>query len=395
MPGPTAGYQAGIESTDITWSAAQEVNWGVPPTGAYQALRTTGGDNSQASETRNRPPEQNELAENAAAVTSQRAASVQLPMALSFGTFDDLLSGLLRNDWGAAVAIDSITTDISVIGSTSKLTSTLAGKFAAVSVGQWIRLISPLNAGVYRVAAKASATDITLSGGVLVNETSSGTNIKLRGGSIRNARMFKAWTLRKKLGVLGYLHYPGSFVTAAQLRMSLGDFLSGSFSFASKDELKSLVDIATSLVPAPTGLVHENVRGFGGLFVDGVKVQGTLRSLSLDVTNEGASADYGMGSPGAQGMRMGSFGARMSAEVFFGSWDLWDRSQSDLRNGVFTAVTMDAASNAYAVSLLNGRVSNPRVMSGRPGEPVMLNIDIEGSPQPGGGTVQIDRMAGA
>lgn len=395
MPGPTAGFQAGIESTDITWSAAQEVNWGVPTTGAYQALRTTGSDNSQASETRNRPPEVNDRGEAAAAVTTQRAASVSLPMALSYGTYDDLFSCLLRNDWGAPFAVDSISNDMSVVGASNTLTSTLAGKFNGVVAGQWIRLISPLNSGIYRVVSRNTSTNLTLSGGTLVNETSNGANMKVRGGFIQNARMFKSFTLRKKLAALGFLHYPGAFVTAAQLRMSLGDFLSGSFSFASKDELKSLADIAASLTPAPTGRVHDNVRGFGGLFIDGVKINGTLRSLSLDVMNDGAAADYGMGDPGAQGMRMGIFGSRMSAELFFKTWDLWDRAQSDLLSGVYTGVTMDAAGNAYAFSLLNGRAINPRIVSGRPGEAVMISVDIEGNPQAAGGTLQIDRMAAA
>lgn len=393
MPGPTAGYQAGLDSTDLTWSMAQEVNWGVPPTGAYQALRTVGGDSPQAQEQRNRPPEANDLGEAAAAITTQRSATGNLPIALSFGTFDEAFAGLLRNDWSAPLSIDSATTDISAVSATNKLTSTTANKFAAVQVGQWIRLISPLNSGVYRVAAKASAMDITLSGGTLVAETSSGATIKLRGGTLRNARMFKSYTLRRKLAALGFQHFPGSFLNAAQLRMSLGDFLSGSFSFMSKDEVKSLTDIASSLTAAPTGRVHDNVKGFGGFFIDGAKVQATMRSLSLDVTNEGAAGDFGMGDAAGQGMRMGIFTGRMSAELFFKSWDLWDRAQSDLQSGVYSGVTMDAAGNAYAFSLLNGRAINPRIVAGRPGEAVMINLDIEGNPQTGGGTLQIDRMS--
>jgi hypothetical protein len=395
MPGPTAGHQAGIESSDVLWSAAQEVNWGVPPTTDYQALRTTGGDNSQAQEQRARPPEANELAEAAAAVTQQRSASVSLPMALSFGTYDDLLSGLLRNDWSAPLVIDSATTDISAVAATNKLTSTAANKFSAVSVGQWIRITSPLNSGVYRVNAKASGQDITLGAGTLVDEVSNGTTIKIRGGTIRNAKMFKSWNLRKKLGALGYLHYPGSFPSAGQLRMSLGDFLTGSFTFASKDELKSLVDIAASLLPAPTGRVHDNVRGFGGFFVGSTKVDAALRSLSADISNDGSAADYGMGDAGAIGMRMGTNTSRMAAELFFKSWTLWEQAQSDLQSNSYTAVTMNSAGNAYAITLLNGRAVNPRVVSGRPGEPVMINVDIEGNPLPTGGTIQIDRMAAA
>ena len=107
--------------------------------------------------------------------------------------------------------------------------------------------------------------------------------------------MFKSFTYRQRLGTQGFRHIPGSFHTAGQLTASLGDFLTGSLTLASKDEVKSVADIATSLTAAPTGRVHDNVRGWGGLFIDGTKVQGTLRSTSCNIVNEGAAADYGKG----------------------------------------------------------------------------------------------------
>jgi hypothetical protein len=397
MPGPTAGFQAGIESNDVTWSLAQEVTWGVSPTGPYSALRTTGGESMQLQEQTARPTEVNELAEAAAEETTSVSAGGSIPIALSFGTYDELFSGLLRSDWGTPLAIDGVAGDIQAVASGNKLTSATAGKFANAAVGQWIRLSGfPLNNGVYRIAAKASALEITLAGRTLVNETPTGSNAKIRGRSLVNARMFKSYTLRKKLGALGYQQYPGSIITGAPLRMSLGDFLTGSLTFLSKGEVKSLVDIASSLVPAPAGVVHNNVKGFGGLFLDGgTKVQATMRSLNVNISLEGAAADYGMGSEDAQGMRQGTFTAGMEAEMYFPSWDLYDRARSSLGGGEVTGVTMDARGNAYAFTLLNGKARNPRIVAGRPGEPVLASFSFSGNPRDIGGTLQIDAMAAA
>jgi len=394
----TTGWQAGIESNDTDWSYAQELIWGTPPAIAYQALRTTGNDSIARNEQRGRPPEKTALAERSAAVTQQVSAGGGLPFALSYNTYDDLLAGLLRSEWGAAVVINGAGGDIVLAASGNKMTSPTAGKFAALQVGMWVNLSGfALQPGrVARVQAKTSDTDVTLSGFTLVNETPAGTLAKVRaGGMLVNDTVFKSFTYRQRLGALGYRHIPGSFHTAGQLSATLGDFLTGSFTLAAKDEVKSLTDIATSLTPAPIGRVHDNVKGWGGLFFDGVKVAATLRSTTFNIANEGAAADYGKGDPAAAGMRKGTFGADMEVQLLFRDWSLYDRAVNSALSGIVSAVTLDAAGNAYVLELLNGNAINPRIQAGRPGDPVMSTISIEGNPQAAGGTMRIMRLPAA
>lgn len=394
----TSGYAAGVAANDTQWSYAQETTWNVSPTTAYQAIRTTGNDSMQGTEQRNRPPEFNTKGEAAAAITTQVSAGGSIPMALSYGTFDDLLSGLLRAEWGAPVAVNGAGADLSLVTAGNKLTSTTAGKFANLVAGTWINLSGfALQSGrLAYILAKTSDTDITLSGLTVVNETPVGASGKIRsGGALVNDTVFKSFTLRDKLGAAGFMHYPGAIVTQAQLNAALGDFLSGSLTLAASDDVKSVPDIAASLTAAPTGRVHDNVRGFGGFFIDGVRTQATMKNVGINISNEGAGGDFGLGSPTAQGMRLGTFGANMNLGLLFRDWSIYDRTVADSLSGVLSAATLDSAGNAYVLSLLNGRLLNPNITAGRPGEPVMVTATAEGNPQAAGGTLRIERLPAA
>ncbi|ONG53449.1 hypothetical protein BKE38_12095 [Pseudoroseomonas deserti] len=393
-----SGYQAGIEANDVELSYALEATWGVKPAVAFNALRYT-GESLAGEKQRSRPSEINKKKQVSASVTQQESAGGGLNFALSYGTFDDLIACLLGDDWSAALAIDGVGGDIVAAATGNKLTSATAGKFAAVQVGQWIKLSgftasAGANNGFYKVAAKASALELTLAGKTLINETPAGTAAKIRGSMIRNGTLTKSLFLQKKLSANMFLQYPGSIVSQLSLNGSTGNFFSGSFTFMSKVEQKALVEGSTgAIVAAPTGRFHDAVAGFGGVLIADTPVDAVVTSVALQVQREGAGADYGMGSASAQGMRNGSLTASGTIAMLFKSWNEYDRYKAESVQPVAWR-TADADGAAYVFGLLGSVLTNPKIVAGGRDQPVSVEWTVEGNPDPTFDlTLQVDRFS--
>lgn len=96
--GSTNNWAAAAQTNDAAISYAMETDYGVAPATAYQATRFT-GENFRKQKTRQRPDEINGRVEASQAVTTQVAVSGTLSGALSFGTYDDFIAGIMRSDW--------------------------------------------------------------------------------------------------------------------------------------------------------------------------------------------------------------------------------------------------------------------------------------------------------
>jgi hypothetical protein len=149
--------------------------------------------------TRQRPAEITGFRAAAQGVTTQQQASGTINYALSYGTFDDFMSVALQADWGAALSIQSILTDVSIVntGGVITMTSTLAGKFTGINQGQWIRIVGAANAvnnAWLYVSVKDSLVLMHLTGpnsATAISETAAAGNIGIRGGQLRNSTTFK------------------------------------------------------------------------------------------------------------------------------------------------------------------------------------------------------------
>lgn len=395
----TTGYSAGVQSDAVEISYAPEATWGTLPAVAFQAIRAT-GESLSGQKQRQRPNEMNPSRQASAAITTQESAGGGINWALSYGTYDDLLAAVMGSTWSTALAIDSITTDISFVAASNKMTSTLAGKFSSISVGQWIKVSgattsSGANNGFYRVSAKTSATDVTLAGKTLIDETSAAGNIKVRGSMIRNGTIFQSFHLQKKLASALFLRYPGAYPNSASLSAGMGQFLQGSFNFLAKSEADATTDASTgSVVAAPTGKVHDPVAGFGGIQLDDTNISAVAGSISLDMQNDGAAANYGLGSAAAQGVIPGTFTASGKLSTYFRDFDLYARFKAET-GGPLAFRTLDADLNAYVVTVLNSTIMNPKIVAGGPNQAVLAEFDIEGNPSSYGPTLQVDRFPAA
>ncbi len=377
------GGQAAVETTDVLLSYGVETAWGTKPAGNFKALRIT-GESLTSQKQRSRPSEITRVRQVAKGVTQQKNASGGINFALSFGTFDDLFAALLGSTWSAALAIDGVGGDITAAATGNKLTSTTANKFSAVQVGQWIRLLGftangGANNGFYRVTAKTSATDITLAGKTLANETPTGTAAKIRGSTLRNDNEMQSLFIQKHLGTAGFLHYPGALVNSGSLSGGVGNFFSGSFGTLAKDEIYSATTAAT-VTDAPTGGFHDAVASFGGCWLDDAPLTAALQNVTCEMTREGAAMDYAMGSAAAQGGRWGQLQATGRLELFFKDFDLWRNRYDTELQGRLAWATMDDSGNAYIVEQLGAVLTNPTIQAGGPNQAVVAAYTVEGNP---------------
>ena len=397
----TVGYQAGVESNDVAVSYALEGTYGVLPAVPFQAVRLT-AETLAGTKQRTRPGEILTTGEVAAAVTQQETASGNVNFALSYGTYDDLIAGAVKNDWGATVAVSSAAGDITLsaggAGTQRTLTSATVGKFTGIPVGAWIRVagfVQSAGNGFFRVQSNTGLVLTFLNVLSTTAETPAGAAAQVRAGGMVNAKVFKSYHFQKALAPAVFLRYPGSFVTNFTLAGGVGQFLSGTFTLMSQQEVAFTVDASTGTVlPAPGGRVHDSVGGFAGVYLDGQPIAAVVDSFTLDVTASGAKQEYAMGSAAAAGQIAGLLEAKGTLKVYFKDFALYTRFKSEAL-GALSFITRDPAGNAYAITLLSATIMNPKVNAGGPSMAVMATFDIEGNPLPTGGTIQIDRLPGS
>ena len=105
-------FNAGIDSSDVVVRYGEEAAWNAVPAAAFQNVRLTGESFSEQ-KTRTRPEEIKADGFVSHALTTQVQATGGLNFALSFGTYDDLLGGLLNSTFSADLAIQSVVTAVS------------------------------------------------------------------------------------------------------------------------------------------------------------------------------------------------------------------------------------------------------------------------------------------
>lgn len=397
MSGSVTAYSAGVETTDVQLSYIAESTWATAPNSAAQAIRIT-GESLSGSKQRTRPNEITGTRRVSPAVTQQEAAGGAINFNLSYGTFDDLFAGVLGGDWGTALNINGVAGDITAAATGNKLTSTTAGKFTAITVGQWIKLAgftasSGANNGYYRVSVKTSDTDITLAGKTLVNETPAGTAAQIRGAMLRNGDLVKSYFFQKRLASNLWLRYPGLMFSGMTLSGGVGQFFSGTFNTVAKEELNQTAGAGTgSVTAAPTGGFFDAVASFGGVQIDDTALAAVVNSVSLEVGREGAGMDYGMGSASAQGARWGQVSVGGSLELYFKDFTQYTLFKNETRARVAWRMG-DVAGNAYIVTLAGANLLNPQITAGGPNQPVMARFTIEGGNDNALTAIQIDRFA--
>lgn len=393
----TTGYQAGVETNDVELSYAKESVWGQKPATAFQAIRFTGGDQFSGSKTRQRPDEIRTDAQASAAITTQEQAQAGVSFALSYGTYDDILAGLLMGDWTTPLAISATTI---VADNDASQFQGGAGAFGSVAVGQWVKVAGFDTAGAngfFRVTAKAGdGSTITVDPAPADDANGDAKTITLRGSHLRNGNTFQSFFVQKKLAADMFLTYPGTYFATGAINAATGLFMNGQFGGAAKEEVAVTTNQSTgSVLPAPTGRVHDTVAGLQQLTMDGVAVPAVVEAINVEINKGGAQAQYGLGSAAAQGMLKGTFTLSGSVRTFFRDFTLYEKFKAETDH-VIAYRTSDSAGNAYIITIPAATIMNPSITAGGPGQAVMAEFQLEGNPHPTlGWTFQIDKFPAA
>ncbi|MFT9093926.1 MAG: phage tail tube protein [Gluconobacter cerinus] len=208
-------------------------------------------------------------------------------------------------------------------------------------------------------------------------------------GSMLNDRQVRSWTLCARYGA-GWIVRYGCVCTKVQLTLSQGSYAQVAFDFTCAKQTYVTQDPATLRLEAPVGAVLDTAGNFDGLLIDGVPVDGAVRSFSLTLGRDGSTPEYGLGKAGPCGQKPDDLTATGSVQIFFRSFDLYRRYQRGLSGPVVISVN-DGNGNAYVFSFLNATLQNPRINAGGRNTSILATFDIEGNPLPDGGTFALSR----
>ena len=417
----STGFNAGLDSSDTVVRYGEEVAWngpsgdGTPPAIAFQEVRLTGESFSEQ-KTRTRPEEIKADGFVSHALTTQVQATGGLNFALSFGTYDDLLGGLLNSTFTADLAIQSVVTT-GVIGAASVLATAGVPGFefgdAAdndnIVAGSWIRVsgfaTNPSNNGLFRVIAVDTvneeivvSTTAGTGGAGLIAESSTGSEVNIQGANLRNGVAFRSFFFEKQLAAALFLVYGGSYISDGNLTAQVGGFLEGTFNFLCASENSGTSTASTGgPVAAPTGRVIDTVAGFSNLEQNDVAIAAVVQGISWTVTKNNARAQYGLGAAEAQGMARGTIDVSGTMSVYFTDFTLYDLYKAET-DQIISFAALDDTGAGYIFTLPGATLMNPTIVAGGPDTDVVSDFELEGNEGTGdfvGVIMQIDKIPAA
>lgn len=419
----TTGYNAGIDSSDVTVSFIEEVTWNVvPTTPTFQYVRLTGEGLSET-KSRARPGEIRASGDAAHAITQQVEAGGTLNFAFSYGTYDEWLCASINADsFPADLAITSVATTGIITaydGSTTALPNLTGAGFAtnnatlldSVAAGQWIRVSGYGNAtdGLFRVTAvdttnnEVQVSQTEGNGANIVDASAStGSEVNIQGSFVRNGTTVNTFQIEKQLAAALFLNYGGCYVTSTNISAQVGNFMEGSFEFFAAQEAKGTTTLSTGGTPtaAPSGNVIDTVAGFQKLEVGGAAIAAVAQGIDFTINKEGARGQYGLGSAAAQGLGRGTITVNGTLSIYFTDFTLYDLYKNET-DSLVSFAAIDQAGDGYIFTMPAATLMNPAIVAGGPDTDVVSEFELEGNPAPAsdtvysGVTLQIDKIPAA
>lgn len=403
--GATAGIAAGAQTNDTTLDWSLEATYKVSPTGNYQQGRFT-AETLSRTETTARPSEINTVKEVSQSVVTQIAASGRISGGLSTATYDDFMAGVSGADFTSVSAASTAKIVITLTKSNPSWnnlptieTGAQGGFVGFCPYGGILSIFDttlPSKATVWYDKIANGMHTIILPAGALDNVFSGSKPLALStaGGLsslyLINGNVDKAYTIRKK--ILGkWLMYPGSIINQVQFTFTQGQFAQVEVDVVPANEVLSDTDIASSVLPAPSGTVHNTVDNFLGVSIFGVVPAGCVTSASITLARSGSSVNYGDGHADGCGAVLGQFQASGSISLYFRTWDQYQAALAGTQ-GPVVLKTVDSSGNGYAFVFLNAALRNPQLQTDSVNKTYELKLDIEGNPLSTGDTFAIFRL---
>lgn len=195
---------------------------------------------------------------------------------------------------------------------------------------------------------------------------------------LENGNAFKSLYVQKRLASNSWRRYRGLYITSASLNLAVGQFMAMNFNCVAIGEEKNAASASTGgIVAAPGGTVFSAVTSLSALTLGGSPITAVIESVRLDITNEGASGQFGIGSALAQGVLPGVFTVGGEVRVYFRDDTLYDRFVNETE-GAFSFLLTDTEGNTYLWELLNCVMMNPNATAGGPGQSLIAAFQLEG-----------------
>jgi hypothetical protein len=320
---------------------------------------------------------------------------------MSYGTYDDLLESAMMSTWSAALAIVGVAGDISTTTtSTNNLTSTTAGKFTNIVVGQWIRLagFTSLVNGFFRVTAKASAVSLTLAPVPGAAETPAAAAAKVDGAYIRNGVTETSYTMVKQFNdatAMTRQIIRGCRVKGFSFDMKTASILTGVMNFVGKSgEFSEATFAGESITPASTTEVMNCVTSVQQIQQDGATLgsPGSIMTLSAELDNQHRE-QKGIGQLGNVGVVAGTLMMNSKASQYFESKAQADKFKNSTAFS-FSFMLQDVAGNTYVFTFPRCKYESFVVNSSQLDSDVMAETTFTALRDPTTNCmVQIDKFA--
>jgi len=270
---------------------AESVAGTTPDNPDFQILRFTSSGLAYTKQT----TESNEL-ESGAMITDLIETGAEsggnLDVEWSPDSYDDLIEAAVRGTRTTAVA--SVAGDASIAASGGTATVTDTGKFANVTVGQWLLFrgwTNSVNNGWKQVATNADNDTITIEDANMVAESAGGSG-QIDGQMIRNGTVERSFSLEETYTDIDVFRlFKGQRVGMMSADFSAGSILTGSMSFMGLDveiedsDPPSWLGTGSRTTATTTGILNATAN-VGGIYVDGTLSTACFKSLSLNIENQ-------------------------------------------------------------------------------------------------------------
>ncbi len=384
------------DSNRVGIRAVVESTWGeTPATPTMQAWRFTGSDTMKLEKASETSEEIREDAQISDTVDVGYNGQGGFAFELSYGTFDDLFEGILRNPWSADVGFSAATVD--AIAADNSINDSATG-FPAIEVGRWIKVDgftgTLTNNGFARVVSATNAKIVLNPDDITLTDETAGDTVTLSGSMIRNGITEKSWTIEKAmLDVSQFFNHPGMSANTGSLAFAARAKVTGNVDFIGKDANRTTSTIADTVTPVTTTRIM-NATSNVDFFKEGGQPEGKVMTFSVDWGNNIAGRPV-VANPAFESLRYGSFNATGQLEVYFEEGELWDKYKAGDRTSVAFQVT-DNAGNSYIFTTPSIHLTNSDILAGSINTDVMAAYDYEANVDPVTGCMfQLDRFPAA
>lgn len=315
---------------------------------------------------------------------------------MSYGTYDELLAGMLFSSFSTAVAVAA--SDISASSVDNSFNSTTTDlSVQNISVGQWIRVAGfteAANNGYFKVVSVAAAKIVVTGAQALVTEAS-GASVTMDGSMIRNGVTRQSFTFEKYFAdVAEYMTYHGMVPSQMNLNVAVGEIVTGDLGFMGVNHAVAGATVGTGApVAAGTNDVLNAVGNIGhfyeggttleaGAYLQGVTFAGSNNLRSISAIGQLAPADIGSG----------RFNLTGELTVYFKSRTLYEKYLAGTESSISMRMG-DADGNAYILTVPRVEFTTGTVQAGGPDQDVQVVIGYQGVRDPSTDcTLQVDRF---